>query len=471
MFTTERGLGVINETIELADGPTLHCSKVLRALPGKRHVCEGLFDDRRVVAKSYLDPKRGSIHLQRELAGLSAFAQAGIAAPTVLWHGLDRQGHPVLVVNFIEQAEAVGSHWNTASDERRESLLDELSLLLARHHQAGLCQADVHLGNFLLANGKLYSLDGDAVIVGRQPLAQRSSLGNLALLYAQLTPEWDERSVIASAVYAHERGWASDRVAVDMPRLVERARQKRWRKLRDKLYRDCTAVAHLASGKHDQFVMRAAAEDLRGLLDDPDATCPADASQLLKNGNTATVWRTGLSGRSIVVKRYNVKGFLHGLSRRLKESRASISWRNAHRLRFYGIATPTPLAYAVRNEGMLRPLAYFIADAVDGVSLRDWIENHVEQPELVRSVARKVAQLFALMQRLRISHGDMKASNFILHNERIVVIDLDAMKAHRWKLGFTRAWRRDMARFTANWREMPEIADVFDQELRTALVD
>ncbi len=469
MPTTERGLEVIDGRVELVDGPTLHCARVLRALPGKRHVCEGLFDGRRVVAKFYLDPQRGSIHLQRELTGLNAFAQAGIAAPTVLWHGLDLQGRAVLVMSFIEQAEPVNRHWDDASDEQCETLVAELSSLLARHHQAGLCQVDVHLGNFLLTDGELYSLDGDAVTVDRQPLAWRPSLSNLALLYAQLPPEWDERSTAASIGYASQRGWPPRRVAADLPELIERARRKRWRKLRDKLYRDCTAVAHMKVAGREQFVIRDAAEHLQGLLDDPDASCPLDPAQLLKNGNTATVWRTGANGLSVVVKRYNVKGFLHGLARRLKESRASISWRNAHRLRFYGIATPAPLAYVVRNEGMVRPLAYFIAEAVDGVSLRDWVENHVDQPELVRSTARKVAELFALMQQLRISHGDMKASNFILHNERIVVIDLDAMKAHCWGLGFNRAWRRDIARFTANWREMPEIADIFDQELRAVL--
>ena len=37
------------------------------------------------------------------------------------------------------------------------------------------------------------------------------------------------------------------------------------------------------------------------------------------------------------------------------------------------------------------------------------------------------------------------------------LIDLDAMKVYRNPAAFTRAWRRDVRRFLANWHDDPEL--------------
>ena len=52
----------------------------------------------------------------------------------------------------------------------------------------------------------------------------------------------------------------------------------------------------------------------------------------------------------------------------------------------------------------------------------------------------------------KISHGDMKASNFIFHNEQLIVLDLDGMKRHGSNRSFKRAIMKDFNRFMKNWR-------------------
>ena len=218
-----------------------------------------------------------------------------------------------------------------------------------------------------------------------------------------------------------------------MSGLIDSARMYRWRKLRSKIYRDCTAVAHHRGPTQECLAARSAGSSLDALLGDLDASCPADPEQRLKNGNTATVWRAGLDDRQVVVKRYNVKGRLHGVSRAIRESRASISWRNAHMLRMFGIATPEPLAFCMRREGPLRRVGYFIADEIDGASLFDWVGKHRDEPAEPSSCCGSGGPLVRTARALRITHGDMKASNLILTDDGLFLIDLDAMRQHRFR--------------------------------------
>ena len=55
------------------------------------------------------------------------------------------------------------------------------------------------------------------------------------------------------------------------------------------------------------------------------------------------------------------------------------------------------------------------------------------------------------LYRLRISHGDLKATNLLWHDGRVWLIDLDAMMQHRSDKAFSQAWRRDRARLLRNW--------------------
>ena len=76
--------------------------------------------------------------------------------------------------------------------------------------------------------------------------------------------------------------------------------------------------------------------------------------------------------------------------------------------------------------------------------------------------------MFAQFERLQISHGDMKGTNFILSADELFVIDLDALRKHRYRSGFRRAWRRDMARFLANWRDRPQILKIMQEQISSA---
>ena len=90
--------------LTLADGRIVECGQTLRSLPEKRRVYAGRFDGRPVIVKVFLDRRRARVHFQRELDGLHAFHNAGIAAPEVLYAGSDGDGRPVIILARLGDA-------------------------------------------------------------------------------------------------------------------------------------------------------------------------------------------------------------------------------------------------------------------------------------------------------------------------------------------------------------------------------
>ena len=60
-------------------------------------------------------------------------------------------------------------------------------------------------------------------------------------------------------------------------------------------------------------------------------------------------------------------------------------------------------------------------------------------------------RLFRILADYRISHGDMKATNFLVRNGTLHVLDLDAMERSRTKAKFREKFGRDLTRFQKNW--------------------
>jgi predicted unusual protein kinase regulating ubiquinone biosynthesis (AarF/ABC1/UbiB family) len=59
--------------------------------------------------------------------------------------------------------------------------------------------------------------------------------------------------------------------------------------------------------------------------------------------------------------------------------------------------------------------------------------------------------LFKIMADYRISHGDMKATNFLISDDKLHVLDLDAMVRTNNKKKFAEKYSKDLKRFQKNW--------------------
>ena len=453
--------------IDCVDGISeLVCTEVLRVLPGKRLVCFGEWNGRQVLAKFFLDSGNATRHCTREMRGVRALRKAGIKTPDLLFKGTLSPGStPVLGFQRIMHAQNLAEAWEQIADEDlRMTLLNQAVGVIANQHEAGIKQEDIHPGNFLIADQDIYTIDGDAVdahLMGK-PLAKRKSLQNVALFFAQFQPIYDDIAPKSFQVYAKKRGWeATGPLPTRLIKEIRRYRNHRTKHYLKKIYRECTDFVCRKSW--NQYLVcdrNFYTEEFAGFIADPNTL--VDAGRVLKDGNSATVSQVVLGDRNFVVKRYNIKNFRHRLKRCLRPSRAWTSWRNAHRLSFIlGIPTPKPIMLIENRWGPFRSTAYFISEYMEGSDMYGLLHSNGAKDIRQQEIINLAGNLLRMLAKASLSHGDFKATNFILSRGKLYVIDLDAMRKHRFRWRFRRAFRRDLKRFRQNWADLPEIEKVF----------
>ena len=447
----------------------LTCSQVLRVLPEKRLVCFGEWNSQQVVAKFFLDPSNAKRHCAREERGMAALKKAGTKTPAQLFKGmLPPDNTPVLGLQRIMQAQDLLTAWEqVGNSDLHERLLGRAAAVIADQHEAGLKQDDPHLRNFLLTGDNIYTIDGDAVNTRNmgKPLSVPESLENLGLFFAQLYPRFDGLVPKAFQLYVEKRGWPVENdLSARLLKNVLRQRNSRKKAYLKKVYRECSAfVCQMAWNRFMACDRVFYNEAMVSFLADPDQVM--DSGKVLKKGNTSTLTVVEVNGQNMVVKRYNIKNAWHGFKRSFRPSRAWVSWRNAHRLASMGIPTPKPVALLEKRLGPFRSTAYFITEHVDGVDAYRLFHSDRARGINTESIVAWFGRLFQMLADASISHGDSKATNYIVAENGLSITDLDAMREHRFKGGFRRAFRRDLARFMQNWADLPEVSRMFREEI------
>jgi len=452
---------------QAGESALLRCQEVVRAMPGKRLVCRGEWQGKDVFIKLYFGADKD---WRTERQGLQALSSNGITAPTVLHAGTaDRGALHVIVLEAIQPAVTLETAWAETGDETaRIALLQRAVVCIASHHRAGLEQRDIHLNNFLLSGERLYTLDGGGIHdAGVDELPVKRSRDNLALFFAQFYPDDDCLIDTVLPVYLKQRSWSTEVLAsVELHHRVRHFRRGRLRRFLKKVFRDCSAFKCEHSWQTFRVYDRSMASSVMvRFLANPDASLQHADVQYLKQGNTCTLWTTRVDGRQLVVKRYNIKSLSHRFGRAFRNTRAAVSWRNAHRLWMYGILTARPVALVEERFGPLRGRAWYISEFVAGDDASSLCrQGSLDDTDKV--AARQVTDLLAQLALSAISHGDMKATNFILSERGAVVIDLDAMRKHDATDSFHRAQRRDLRRFMRNWEGCPGTRAMFTEMMR-----
>lgn len=432
--------------IDLDGNQRLIMRRTLRVLPGRRIAGLAELDGAPVFAKLFIAADGAERHWQREHHGKSAMAARRIATPPVIAAGPLAAGGHYLITEYLPAARAL------AATERPEHL-EAAFEVLGRMHAVGLVHDDAHLGNFLLDDATVQVIDGDAV---RDAASDDELRQNLALLLAQLPA--DAEAALHDRLLASYRA-GNSRLAIDDGQLTRQVNDARERRLADylsKCVRDCSRIQVDRNRGAFVAMARNEADFLGPIVADPDRWLASGFP--LKQGNTATLALIEHEGRKLVIKRYNIKGLAHALSRCWRPSRAWHAWLEGHRLRFLGIATPRPLALIERRFGPLRGRAWLIVEHCAGSSL-------AEHPPTATHL-KPVVDLFARLSAACVSHGDMKATNLLWDGERICLIDLDATRQHRSMASYRRAWRKDRVRFLRNWPADPDLTRALSAALR-----
>lgn len=188
--------------------------------------------------------------------------------------------------------------------------------------------------------------------------------------------------------------------------------------------------------------------------------------RVLKHDGTTTVMVVGDGRRCWVVKRYNTKNRWHAFRRLFRTSRAVNCWNAAARLREAGIDTPRPVAaMEERRLGILRGRSYFVYEHINGETLASLLKQCADNPSPL------VEQAGGIVLRLReagIVHGDLKATNFVMSDGRMQLLDLDATRTARGRRLET-GLQKDLQRFLSNWSDQPDLLDEFARQLQWRL--
>ena len=99
---------------------------------------------------------------------------------------------------------------------------------------------------------------------------------------------------------------------------------------------------------------------------------------------------------------------------------------------------------------IFRRRAYFLCEYIEGSDLATaWSKQELETNE--KETVALFRDLFRIFADYRISHGDMKATNFLVKEKILHVLDLDAMVRHRTDVKFKEKFNKDLQRFRKNW--------------------
>ena len=461
-------------SIELADaaGPAqLQLLSLLRVLPGQRYVGAGVWRGRTVLAKLMVGAKAAR-NFQRELTGVRLLAEQDLTTPQLLADGLQEGEGGWLLFEFLEGAHSLGDAWDAVASlpvlaDEQVAVLAEALAAIGQMHLKGLWQEDLHLNNLLRQGGKLYLIDGAGICVedAGKPLSRQKVLENLGVFFAQLPISLEpfiEELLVHYLLSNGEHALPLEALL----KQVEKVRAWRLHDFLNKTGRDCS----LFSVQQGAFALRAIRREeepaMLPVLARADALL--DQGHLYKTGGAASVGKVEVDGRTLVIKRYNIKGFAHWLKRFWRPSRAWHSWREGNRLAFLGIATPKPLALLETRFLWLRGKAYLVTEHLPGPDIIERFAPYVEQGDAPEAELAALDRLFADLLRERISHGDLKGHNVFWADGRWALIDLDSMCQHRSASSFAAAYASDRARFMRNWPVGSALYQVIDGRLPKA---
>ena len=307
----------------------LQCLGLLRAVPGRRQTYDALWNDTGVIAKMFSHKISARRHLSREVEGLNQLQKRGLNSAKPLFYGRAEDGRWVVVIQkIVNSVTALDALTMTSEKRNKLDLLKLVCRKLAKQHIKGIVQKDLHLGNFLLANDQIYTLDPGQMRFLPNQVSRRKSISQLALLACCLPTDDAASAEALYEEYFKTRGWdfgPSDKSLLAGQRM--RHKNRGIKHGLKKCLRTSKRCRRIKTGSFLAVFDRNFCEgdgpiDFIGQIDGL-----MDAGQILKNGNTCYVSRLTWDGADVVVKRYNHKDLIHSLRHTLKRSRARRGWR------------------------------------------------------------------------------------------------------------------------------------------------
>jgi tRNA A-37 threonylcarbamoyl transferase component Bud32 len=390
---------------------------------------------------------RGSPALA-EFARLQLLQKANIPAPRAVatlvnFRLADRVGDAV-VLEAIEPSISLDAYLlqhqmngTRAPDHLR--LAREVRQLVQQLDQAGLGHDDLHLGNFLIAGGKLYLMDGYAVKAGGMRRDHLLLLGHSAAPFATTTDLL--------------RGWYALGDGGPMP-TTNRLSLRLWRGMIKRVKTDNRYFGRLVTDTwRGVFVKRSvprpwsAASAMEFEQTDWARAWPtllkrmeADEFQILKRSPSGDVLAGELvvGGRpiEIIVKRPRRRYWYRYLNEIGRGSRPRRAWVKAWRALHRGLPTAWPLLLMERRRFGYVVDAVVVFERVPGEVLSRADLNALDTDARDR-LFRRAGRVLRRIESFGWSHFDAKNSNWIVQRDApggpyAIMVDIEGIRRRRW---------------------------------------
>ena len=386
-----------------------------------------------------------------EFTRLQRLQKAGVPAAhaVAMMVGFRLQGRvgDVVILDAIEPAVPL-DRYLLDLDLRGEDVPDHLELaaqvraIVLKLGRAKLGHEDLHLGNFLLSDGKLFLLDGYAVRPGGMRLAD-------LLLLGHSTRRWATTADL-------QRGWDELGPGGPMPR-VNRVSRPLWDRFLGSVTRKGRYFGRLAEGDWSGVYFKRAtyphrwspASQLDVSPDDWAAAWPTllgqverDELEVLKRSASGDVLgaTVALGGRpvAVVVKRPRRKKWYRWVNEVGRGTRAWRAWRKAWQLVVRGVPSAWPLLVMQRRVGGYAVDAVYVSERVAGDTLARADLSALSAADRDR-LFRRTGHTLAEIERHGFSHFDAKASNWVVRPDDRrgpvpVLVDVDGIRRRRWPL-------------------------------------
>lgn len=446
------------------DVPTIgavSCGRVFRAIQGKRIVCLAEQDSRKFIVKLYFEHRRARTRWQRSEKGCRVFLERAVTAPKILFSGyLSQYEVYAIIFDYIENSVRFDGALAHAKDEdQKQRLCNRLVACLASHHQAGIIQNDLHMGNFLVQGERIYSLDGDQVRVYPKPIGKRLSIENLGNLVSNFSPINDTGIADRYQHYCSQRGFTvTDGDRRKLIRRVKRNRKRHLAKYMRKVFR--SRDPFLVDREDGYFLVR----DLKvwddqylEILKTPECFISEHNHQQIESDhpeNTPldrwpiSLFSSPISGKPFL-RRYNP---------------IARTWRNALRLNRLGIRTLRPIALSERREVNKTWRAYLMVAYCEGMLVRDFFAADSVPENHKASVADKIAKAFFGMKQAGICIRGVRSTNILISDLEPVFLDVASLN----QMIFTSHFRSDRGiwEFLEDWGRDSNTRALFLEEFK-----
>ncbi|MCY4329511.1 MAG: hypothetical protein OXC48_05460 [Endozoicomonadaceae bacterium] len=448
---------------------SLICHKILRHLPGKRIVFKAACEDEPVIVKCFIG-KWARRHYLRELRGTKALIRSGIATAELFFHGKaiyqNQKNHKihVVVTRFINASANFSQLWaQNLSDNQRLIWLYRVVRMLGQLYMSGAIPVDIHTDNLLVCDQHLCLIDGGGIIVNRRlstdkKISRKKALDNFVLFISVLAPRYEK---FVHKMYLALTHYIPEYAGISLQHLILKIHKKRkWReRYLEKTLRSCSDF--IAKKQHNRFevVQRAFdSPELQTLLSDPDKAI--SAGQLIKQGRTNTVALIHINNRSFIIKRYKSNKRFRQI-KMLQKSRARTAWQGAFLLKMLDINTPEPLALLEQRWGPLVKCSYLILEYIPGIQLTEYFKEKSNWFDGCGQVVDQIKDILSSLERSWIAHRDLKATNFLVLQKKVFLIDLDSLHSCKTIKQYNPLWEKDCERFMKNWQHNQDVAALF----------